>query len=59
MVGKFYLQRQKLFHEGKVSLIGFLGELKNKLTVERMACLLDNKPRKFAMWDKLYKVLGA
>lgn len=36
LVGKFYLQKQKLFHEGKTSLIGYLAELKNKIMVERI-----------------------
>lgn len=58
LVGKYYLQRQKLFHGGDLSLLGFLAEMRNKLLVERMACQLEQKTHKFLGWLKLWKAFG-
>lgn len=58
LVGKYYLQRQELFHGGEFSLLGFLAEIKHKLLVEKIACKLEMRPHKFLGWLKLWEALG-
>lgn len=55
---KYYIQKRKLFFKGDLSLIGFLAEVRSSLSTERMACNLENRPRKFRPWWKLYVTLG-
>lgn len=58
LAGKFYLHREKLFNQGHLSLIAFLGEIKNKLLAEQLACQLEGNTRKFRKFEKLYVALG-
>lgn len=44
---KAYIHRQKLFYNGDLSLIGWLGELKKKLRIEQHICKMEGRPRKF------------
>lgn len=55
---KHYIQKRKLFFHADLSLIGFLAEIRSYLATERMACSLENRPRKFNAWWKLYTALG-
>lgn len=55
---KFYIYRQKLFHEGAFSTIHLLRELQTRLRVEKYITALDNKQHKFNMWTRLYAALG-
>lgn len=41
LVGKFFIQRQKLFHKEELHLIHFLAFMKDKLTVKRKVCSLE------------------
>lgn len=56
---KFFLHRQKLFHDGNISLIAFLNEARQKLVTERLACQTEGRPHKFQIWQKIYEALGA
>lgn len=42
LLGRFYIYRQKLFHQGHLDTYAFLVELKHTLTIERMAALKEN-----------------
>lgn len=55
---KYFIQKRKLFFQGDLSLIGFLAEIRAVLATERMACGLENRPRKFRPWWGLYRALG-
>lgn len=58
LVTKFYLQRQRLFHDAQFSLVAFLTEVRTRLLTERRACYLENKPNKFKTWRRLLLALG-
>lgn len=47
LYAKFYIHRQNLYHEGKLSVIHFLRELRMKLHTEAFLCQLENKQSKF------------
>lgn len=55
---KFYIYRQKLFHQGKFCLLQFLRELRSRLQVEKYILKLENKSSRFAPWNKVYMALG-
>lgn len=55
---KYYIYRQKLFHDGKLSLIQLLRELRARLHTERYIPTLENKPNLFQQWNRIYQALG-
>lgn len=55
---KFYVYRQKLYHQGSLSLIHLLGELRRRLQVERHLTLLEGKANGFRRWQRIYDALG-
>lgn len=58
LVTKFFIQRQKLFHNGKLHLIHFLAHIKEKLITEKKVCRMEGKPHKFQKWQQLLSVLS-
>lgn len=58
MFTKHYIQRQKLFHEGSLSLIEWLAEFRKRLLSEKYICALEGKPARFARWDRILQTLG-
>lgn len=58
MFTKYYIQRQKLFHEGNLSLIGWLAEFRKRLLSERYICALEGKASRFAKWNRVLQALG-
>lgn len=44
---KFYIYRQKMYHEADLDLMPFLRELRCKLRIEEYICNLEGKPDKF------------
>lgn len=54
---KFYIQKQKLFHQANIALSGFLAEARLKLFSEKQICLVENKPQKFRIWKRMYETL--
>lgn len=55
---KFYIYRQKLFHQGQLSLIHFQRELRSRLHLEKYITKLEQKPNHFIPWNKIYEALG-
>lgn len=55
---KFYLYRQRLFHQTKLELVHFLRELRANLRTEKFICDLENRPRKFSPWTSILQALG-
>lgn len=55
---KFYIYRQKLFHQGSLSLIHVLRELRLRLQVEKHLTTLEGKKEHFKKWQRLYTALG-
>lgn len=47
LCAKFYIQKQKLFFDAEVSVIGFLAELRSKLIKEKRVCEMECRPQKF------------
>lgn len=54
---KFYIYRQKLFHQGDLSLIHLLHELKIRLQVEKYITTIENKQHQFQRWNRVYAAL--
>lgn len=55
---KFFVHRQKLFHNGDFPLTLFLRELKSRLQMEKQVCFLEGKPDKFRGWERVLTALG-
>lgn len=55
---KYYIHRQKLFHQGNLSLIQWLQEFKIKLRMEQWIAARLNKPARFLHWRKYFEALG-
>lgn len=55
---KFYIYRQKLFHQGSLILTHFLSELKTRLNVERSLTTSENRRHHFHKWQRTYAALG-
>lgn len=45
---KFFVYRQKLFHQGKLCFVQFLRELRSRLQIEKYITKLENNPSRFA-----------
>lgn len=57
LYAKFYTYRQNLYHNGVLSVIHFLRELRMKLHTEFYLCQLENQQAKFKRWRKIYNAL--
>lgn len=55
---KFYIYRQKLFHQGSLSLIHILRELRLRLQVEKHLTTMEGKTDRFKKWQRLYTAMG-
>lgn len=55
---KFFIHRQRLFHQGKLDLIHWLGEFRARLLVEREISSRENKLKRFATWKRILDALG-
>lgn len=55
---KFYIHRQRLFHQGKLELLYWLREFRTRLLVEREICARENKISRFAPWKRILNALG-
>lgn len=58
LTAKFFIHREKLFGQGCLSLLAYLGEARKKLHMERLACQLEGKTRKFNKFRLLFQALG-
>lgn len=58
LFAKYFIQKRRLFAQGKVPLVAFLREARSKIHMERRACYAENKIRKFRPWQRLYDALG-
>lgn len=58
ITAKYFIYRQKLFHNSNLDLTHFLRELKGKLAVEKFISTQEKKPGKFRQWDRIYAALG-
>lgn len=55
---KFYMYRQKFYHQGIFPLIHFLQELRTRLAIEKHICASQNKASHFRQWQHIYSALG-
>lgn len=55
---KFYIFRQKLYHDSKLEFLGFLRELRYKLPIEKYICSLEGKASRFNIWNSVLSALG-
>ncbi len=55
--GKFYIHKQKLFHESALDFYHYPWELKYKLQIERMICNGSNNDELFSKFLFIYNAL--
>lgn len=55
---RYFIHRQKLFHEGKLDLLHWLGEFRDKLRVERWICWRTGKQSLFHKLNRIFKEMG-
>ncbi len=55
--GKFYIHKQKLFHENALDFYDYLWELKYKLQIERMICNGTSNNEQFSKFLFIYNAL--
>lgn len=55
---KFYVHRQKLFHECELNILSLLAEIKTKLRAEKMVCAIQNRNHNFDKWKNILAPLG-
>ena len=54
IIAKFYIQRQRLFHDNNIDFHAFLVELKSKLAIEENICKKELKPEKFEKYNFIF-----
>lgn len=55
---KFFVFRQKLFHNCELNLLALLAEVKSKITTEKFICTAQNKASHFDSWKDILHALG-
>lgn len=55
---KYFVHRQKLFHQGDLRLLHFLQELKVKLRCEKFISRQEGKTARFKKWEQIFLALG-
>lgn len=55
---KYFVHRQKLFHQSDLTLLHFLQELKVKLTCEKFISCQEGKSGRFRKWEAILSALG-
>lgn len=55
---RFYIHRQRLFHDNKFELIHWLAELRLRLSCMRYNLQQEGKVRRFKPWEPLFDALG-
>lgn len=55
---KFFIYRQRLFHQTELDLLHLLMELRIRLRLERYICDLEGKPNKMNIWKHLLTAMG-
>lgn len=58
LFSKFFIYRQKLFHQAALDLTQFLRELRTRLSVAKYITSKDNKQHLFARWQHIFAALG-
>lgn len=54
---KFFIFRQKLFHNCEISLLSLLAEVKMKIKTEKLIYTMQNKPSQFDGWKNILLAL--
>lgn len=55
---RFYIHRQRLFHDNKFELLHWLAELRLRLRCMKTILQQEGKSRRFRAWDPLLQALG-
>lgn len=55
---KFYIYRQKLFHNCELNILSLLAEVKTKIRTEKLICAIQNKNLHFDKWKNVLLSLG-
>lgn len=58
LLAKYFIHRQKLFHEGELCLLQWLKEFRARLRQEKWILTKIGKPEKFGVWGKYLEALG-
>lgn len=55
---KFFIHRQKLFHQGELNLTHFLQDLRYRLRIEKYLTALEGRSHRFRIWANILDALG-
>lgn len=55
---KFFIYRQRLFHQGQLDPLHWLREFRTKLLIEKEILIRQDKRRRFAVWNRILNALG-
>lgn len=58
LVSRYFIHRQRLFHNGDLCLTHWTRELRTRLLTERHICVAEGKPGKFDKWTAILEHLG-
>lgn len=55
---RYYIHRQRLFHEGRLDLLQWLREFREKLKIEQWICARSGKTKHFTKWKNILREMG-
>lgn len=55
---RFFVHRQKLFHNSKMDIVHWLAELRTRLNTLKANLKMDGKSHIFRQWDPIIRALG-
>ena len=55
---KFYIYRQRLFHNNHLNVLEWALEFREKLRIEKQICSQEGKLRKFKIWEKILEKMS-
>lgn len=58
LISKYFIHRQRLFHDGDLCLTHWVNELRKRLQTEKFICTAEGKAGKFEKWGPLLDYLG-
>lgn len=58
LISRYFIHRQRLFHNGDLCLIHWINELRKRLLTEQYICSAEGKPQKFNVWAPILEYMG-
>lgn len=58
LIARYFIHRQRLFHNGDLGITHWLNELRKRLLTERYICQKEGKPARFDKWILILEYLN-